>query len=141
LFFFISSSSANSTKQRLEWKNLKQTVSRPSADIGKVIICFQYVERIKSELLISVNFLELIIDLRDDEQNGANKLFRWYLDAVIGEINIAYNVINGQDFLQASEKMKTAKERVNLMLFQDAIRKFQKPYLLLQTAANGSCRF
>ena len=98
-------------------------------------------ERIKSELRIEVNFLEFIIDLKDDEQNGANKLFRWYLDAVIGEINIAYNVIDMQNFLQASEKMKTAKERVNLMLFQDAIRKFQKPYLLLQTAANGSCRF
>ena len=41
---------------------------------------------------------------------------------MIGEINIAYNVIDMQDFLQASEKMKTAKERINLMLFQDAIR-------------------
>jgi len=80
------------------------------------------VERIKSELRIEVNFLEFIIDLKDDEQNGANKLFRWYSEAMIGEINMAHNVINNQDFLQASEKVKTAKERVNLVLFEQVIR-------------------
>ena len=41
---------------------------------------------------------------------------------MIGEINIAHNVINNQDFLQASEKVKTAKERVNLVLFEEVIR-------------------
>ena len=41
---------------------------------------------------------------------------------MIDEIKIAHNVINNQDFLQASEKVKTAKERINLMLFEEVIR-------------------
>ena len=41
---------------------------------------------------------------------------------MIDEIKIAHNVINNQDFLQASEKVKTAKERDNLMLFEEVIR-------------------
>ena len=41
---------------------------------------------------------------------------------MIGEINIAHNVINNQDFLQASETVKTAKERANLVLFEEVIR-------------------
>jgi hypothetical protein len=41
---------------------------------------------------------------------------------MIGEINIAHNDINNQDFLQASEKVKTVKERVNLKLFEEGVR-------------------
>jgi len=64
----------------------------------------------------------LIIDLKDDEQSGGNKLFRWYLDAVLGEINLAQNVVGRQDFLQASEKVAAALEKVQKGLFEDAIR-------------------
>ena len=98
-------------------------------------------ERIKSELRIEINFLEFIIDLKDDEQNGANKLFRWYSEAMIGEINMAHNVINNQDFLQASEKVKTAKERVNLVLFEQVIRQVSGAISAVQTVVNGLCRF
>jgi len=62
------------------------------------------------------------MDLKDNEQSGANKLFRWYLDAVLGEINLAQNVIGRQDFFQAGEKVKTAIEKVNQALFEEAIR-------------------
>jgi len=65
--------------------------------------------------------LEYIIDLKGDEQNGANKLFRWYLDSVLGEINIAHNVVGRQDFLEASEKVKTAVEKAQQMRFEEAI--------------------
>jgi len=94
----------------------------PQKDIGKAVVCFQYVERIKSELIIAAKLLEFIIDLKDDEQSSANKLFRWYLDAVLGEINIAHNVIGRQDFLQAREKVTAALEKVQQRLFEDAIR-------------------
>jgi len=86
------------------------------------VVCFQYVERIKSELIIAAKLLEFIIELKGDEQSGANKLFRWYLDAVLGEVNIAYNVIGRQDFMQAGEKVKTAIEKVQQGRFEEAIR-------------------
>jgi len=44
------------------------------------------------------------------------------LDAVTGEINLAHNVIGRQDFLQAGEKVKTAIEKAQQGLFEDAIR-------------------
>jgi hypothetical protein len=60
--------------------------------------------------------------LKGDEQSGAKKLFKWYLDAVVGEINIAHNVIGRQDFLLASEKVTEAIEKAQQGLFEDAIR-------------------
>ena len=92
------------------------------ADIGKAIVCFQYVERIKSELIIAAKLLEYVIELKGDEQSGANKLFRWYLDALLGELNIAHNVTNRQDFLQAGERITAAIEKVQTGLFEEAIR-------------------
>jgi len=41
---------------------------------------------------------------------------------VLGEINIAYNVVGRQDFLQAHEKVTAALEKVQQRLFEDAIR-------------------
>jgi len=96
--------------------------SKPSTDTGKAIVCFQYVERIKSELIIAAKLLEFIIELKGEEQSGASKLFRWYLDALLGEINIAHNVIGRQDFLQTGEKVKMAIEKVQQGLFEEAIR-------------------
>jgi len=90
--------------------------------VGKAIVCFQYVERIKSELIIAARLLEYIIDMKGDEQSGANKLFRWYLDAVLGEINIAHNVIGRQDFLHAGEKVTAAVEKAQQGRFEEAIR-------------------
>ena len=92
------------------------------ADIGKAIVCFQYVERIKSELIIAAKLLEYIMELKGDEQSGANKLFRWYLDALLGELNIAHNVAGRQDFFQAGEKITTAIEKAQVGLFEEAIR-------------------
>jgi len=96
--------------------------NKPSTDVGKAIVCFQYVERIKSELIISAKLLEYIIDLKGDEQSGASKLFKWYLDALMGEINIANNVVGRQDFLLAGEKVTAAIEKAQQGRFEEAIR-------------------
>jgi len=80
------------------------------------------VERIKSELIIAAKLLEFIIELKGDEQSGANKLFTQYLNGVLGEVNLAYNVIGRQDFLQTSEKVTAALEKVHQGRFEDAIR-------------------
>jgi len=90
--------------------------------VGKAIVCFQYVERIKSELIIAAKLLEYIIEMKGEEQSGGNKLFRWYLDAVLGEINIAHNVVGRQDFLLAGEKVTAAIEKAQQGRFEEAIR-------------------
>jgi len=95
---------------------------KSSADIGKAIVCFQYVERVKSELIIAARLLEYVMELKGDEQSGACKLFRWFLDALLGEVNIAHNVVGRQDFLLAGEKVQVAIDRVQQGRFEEAIR-------------------
>jgi hypothetical protein len=94
----------------------------PSQDIGKAIVCFQYVERVKSELIIAARLVEYAIELKGDEQNGASKLFRWYLESLLGEINIARNIVGRDDFHTAGEKVIAAIEKAQAGLFEETIR-------------------
>lgn len=85
-------------------------------------MCFQYVERIKSELIIAARLTEYVIELKGDEQNGAAKLFRWYLESLSGEINIAHTIVGRDDFQKAGEKVTLAIEKAQTGLFEEAIR-------------------
>jgi hypothetical protein len=76
-----------------------------SLDTRKAIICFQYVERIKSELIIAVKLLEKLDELEGDELAGAKKMMLAFLDALAGEINIAHGVPGMQDFEEARKKI------------------------------------
>jgi len=49
-------------------------------------------------------------------------MYSFFLEALDGEINIAYNVIGRQDFLQAGEKVNTAIEKTQQGQFEEAIR-------------------
>ena len=94
----------------------------PSQDIGKAIVCFQYVERVKSELIIAARLVEYAIELKGDEQNGASKLFRWFLESLLGEINIAHNIVGRDDFQTAGEKVTLVIEKAKEGLFEETIR-------------------
>ncbi len=94
----------------------------PTQDIGKAIVCFQYVERVKSELIIAAKLAEYIAELKGDEQTGANKLFRWYLESLLGEINIAHTIVARDDFKVAGEKVTSAIEKTQAGLFEETIR-------------------
>jgi len=60
-----------------------------SGGIRKAVICFQYGERIKSELIISTKLLMKISELEGDERAGAEKIVLSFLDSLIGEINLS----------------------------------------------------
>jgi hypothetical protein len=76
-----------------------------SLDTRKAIICFQYVERIKSELIIAVKLLEKLDELEGDELAGAEKMMVAFLDALAGEITIAHGVLGMQNFDEARKKI------------------------------------
>jgi len=80
------------------------------------------VERIKSELIIAARLVEYIAELRGDEQTGANRLFRWYLESLLGEINIAHNIVGRDDFERAGEKVTVAIDKAKEGLFEETIR-------------------
>lgn len=83
-----------------------------SFDIRKAIICFQYVERIKSELIIAVKLLEKLDELKGDELAGAEKMMLSFLDALAGEITLAHGVLGLQNFEEARTKILEATGKV-----------------------------
>lgn len=83
-------------------------------DVRKAIICFQYVERIKSELIIATKLLQKLDELEGDELAGAEKLMLSFLDALVGEVNLAHGVLGLRNFEKARTKILEAKELVRL---------------------------
>ena len=83
-----------------------------SFDTRKAIICFQYVERIKSELIIASKLLEKLDELEGDELAGAEKLMLSFLDALAGEITIAHGVLELQNFEEARKKILDATGKI-----------------------------
>jgi hypothetical protein len=103
------------------WSLRKGTIIEESLlDTKKAIICFQYVERIKSELIIASGLLQKLDELKGDELAGAEKLVLSFLDALTGEANIAHGVLGLQNFEKAGTKILEAKELVRLHEYLEA---------------------
>ena len=83
---------------------------KDAEEIKREIICFQFSERIKSEIIIASSLLTKLGGLKDDELVGAKKLMSSFLDGVIMEINLAHNVLRLKDFLMARKKVIEIKE-------------------------------
>ncbi|MDH5624459.1 MAG: hypothetical protein OEY39_08340, partial [Candidatus Bathyarchaeota archaeon] len=87
-------------------------IEESSFDTRKAIICFQYVERIKSELIIAVKLLEKLNELNGDELAGAKKMMLSFLDALAGEITIAHGVLGLRNFEEARDKILDAAGKI-----------------------------
>jgi hypothetical protein len=90
--------------------------------VGKAIVGFQYAERVKSELIIAAKMIDHFGELTGDELKGASRLFSFFLMALEGEINIAYNVLERTEFEFAAAKVKEVAEKVNLKQYDEAVR-------------------
>jgi len=93
-----------------------------NAEISKAIICFQYVERIKSELIIAAKLVDRLNELNGDELVGAAKMYSFFLEALQGEINIAYNVLEMKDFETARGKVEEATSKAHSNQYEETIR-------------------
>jgi hypothetical protein len=83
-----------------------------SFDTRKAIICFQYVERIKSELIIAAKLLEKLNELKGEKLAGAEKMMLTFLDALAGEITIAHGVLGIRNFEEARKNILDATGKV-----------------------------
>jgi hypothetical protein len=81
---------------------------------------YQYAERIKSELIIATKLLERLSGLKDDELFGAEKLMSWFLDALLSEIEIAYDITRLRCFRDASLRVMETNGRINLHDYPNA---------------------
>ncbi|MGQ9506427.1 MAG: hypothetical protein ACUVTB_01045 [Candidatus Bathycorpusculaceae bacterium] len=98
------------------------------SEIKKVIIVFHYVEKIKSNLIITANLLEVLSSMKNENIAGAEKILIAYLNALIQEVNIAANASGLEGFQKVNDKLNEiinhVKERnyVNLIeLVSEAI--------------------
>jgi len=71
----------------------------------KAIIAFHYAEKIKSNLIITANLLEVLNDIKNEEIAGAEKLLVAYLNALIQEVSIAANASEVEGFQNVNAKL------------------------------------
>jgi hypothetical protein len=105
---------------------MKDMLDKPNTDIGKAIICFQYAERIKSELILAAKMLERIGKLKDNELVGASKLFSFFLDGLQGEVNIAHNVLHMDEFERTGGKVREVADMAHNSQFEEALHKISE---------------
>lgn len=86
------------------------------------VVCFQYAERIKSELIIATKLLEQLETLKDSELEGAKKLMLSFLSAMESEIKMARSVSGEKNFEQVAAKAWEATERIRANEYEEAFR-------------------
>ncbi|HKZ95260.1 MAG TPA: hypothetical protein VJ249_11895 [Candidatus Bathyarchaeia archaeon] len=96
---------------------------------------FQYVERVKSELIIAAKMLDQLNELGGDELKGALKLYVFFLAALEGEINIAYNVVGRKEFETAAAKVRDATDKAQLSQYDEAMKLLSEA--ISQVASSG----
>ena len=79
-------------------------------------------ERIKSELIIAAKMLDRLGELNGDELTGASKIYSFFLEALQGEINIAYNVLGIKEFETAGAKVKEVSDKTNYTQYEEAMK-------------------
>jgi len=97
-------------------------ITEQFGEVGKAIVGFQYAERVKSELIIAAKMLDSLSELTGDELKGASKLYSFFLTALEGETNIAYNVVGRAEFEAAAAKIREASEKTGLGQYGEAMK-------------------
>ena len=108
-------------------------MEKSALDIRNAIICFQFAERIKSELIIAAKLLGDMDGLREDELPGAEKLMSSFLKALSGEIQIAKHVLGMQNFEEANRRVMEATERIGSHEYTEATRRISEAISFITT--------
>lgn len=95
-------------------------------DVSRAIVCFQHVERIKSELILAARMLDGIRRMSGDDLTGASKMLSIFLEGLEGEINIAYNVLRMSEFKRAGLKVREAINSTRHNLYDEAMQRISE---------------
>ena len=91
-------------------------------DVRDAVISFQYAERIKSGLIIASKLVDEVAVMDDEERRGARKLLIHFLNALLGEIRIAYNASQLNFFKEAGLILEEGIESVRSEKYEEALR-------------------
>lgn len=106
------------------------------SEIKKSIIIFNYVEKIKTNLIITSSLLTVLESLKDEEIAGAEKLLIAYLNALIQEVNIVANASGIQGFLDVRVKLEETVEQTKRHNYVNALKLVSEAVSLTTTSGN-----
>jgi len=104
------------------------------------VVCFQYAERIKSELIIATKLLEQLETLKDSELEGAKKLMLSFLGALENEIKMAESVSGQKNFAQVVAKVWEATKRIRANEYEEAFRSLSEAISATTTSGQLALR-
>ena len=80
-------------------------------NIRDAVVFFQYAERIKSGLIIASKLVDKVAVMGEEERKGARKLLIHFMNALLGEIRIAYNAAQLNFFKEAGLGLERSIEK------------------------------
>ncbi|MHC1636340.1 MAG: hypothetical protein ACXQTS_06980 [Candidatus Methanospirareceae archaeon] len=84
------------------------------------IIGYQFGERMKAELMICSMLMEIMATLKDEQLEGAKKLFVPFFDILLTEAQIASRITKLEEFKLVEEKLTLAEGKIKEGNYKDA---------------------
>jgi len=91
-------------------------------DVRDAVISFQYAERIKSGLIIASKLVDEVAVMDEEERKGARKLLIHFMNALLGEIRIAYNASQLNFFKEAGLGLEEGIKNIRSEKYEEALR-------------------
>jgi hypothetical protein len=113
-------------------------IKEDESNVREAIICFQFAERIKSELIIAAKLFREIGELKGDELAGGKKILLPFLEALLGEINLANNILKQQNFTEAGVKVEEAIKKTRSDEYSEAMRRVSEAISRVTTSGGSA---
>jgi len=105
-------------------------------NVRNAVVFFQYAERIKSGLIIASKLVDEVAVMGEEERKGARKLLIHFMNALLGEIRIAYNASQLKFFKEAELSLKESVESIRSEKYEEALRSIS--YAISSATTGGS---
>ncbi|MGQ9530430.1 MAG: hypothetical protein ACUVQX_01645 [Candidatus Bathycorpusculaceae bacterium] len=106
------------------------------SEIKKVLIVFHYAEKIKSNLILTVNLIDFLKDMTAEERSGAEKLLLTYINALTREVNIAVNASGVEGFKNVNAKLEETISQIRQHNYAYAIELVSEAISITTTNGN-----
>lgn len=112
-----------------------------SLDVREAVVLFQYVERVKSGLIVASKLVGEVAGFSEGEREGARKLLVSFIQALIGEVSIAYNVLRTGVFRDVCSGLERCIKDVRSGKFDEAVEEISRAISLATTKGQEATEF
>lgn len=107
-------------------------------DTRKLIMTYQFSERLKSELIIASRLLATMDTIEADQETGAEKMMVAYLEALLVEIRIAQHIDKSMNVIGAEKKIMETIGKIKLKKGSEINRCLSDAISLITTSCQRS---